>query len=145
MTAEQLWDQFTSNHPVSAGYNAWAFGAAADELAEPVVQGIKTATASAYPLYEIENCPLPDVGGYNVILNAKDEAVCITQTTKVYVLPFHEVSGEHARKEGEGDLSREYWRTVHRTFFSDCLKEVDLTFDENMMVVCEEFEIVFTP
>ncbi|NRU38203.1 uncharacterized protein YhfF [Clostridium beijerinckii] len=36
-----------------------------------------------------------------------------------------------------------YWRKVHKDFFSKELKEYDLDFDENMVVVCEEFELVW--
>ncbi len=144
MTAEQMWESFiTQENIINETYEAWAFGGAPDELAELVAAGKKTATASAFPLYEIENEPLPVVGAYNIILNSKDEAMCIIQTTKVYVVPFNEVSKDHAFKEGEGDRSLEYWKKVHREFFSECLRELELCFDENMKVVCEEFKVVY--
>ena len=90
MNATEMWERYCEKSGVHADYEAWAFGGAPDELAELVQNGIKTATASAYPLYEQEQEPLPQVGEYNVILNAKDEAVCVTKTTKVYVVPFRE-------------------------------------------------------
>ena len=33
----------------------------------------KTATTSSYPLYALENEPLPQVGEYNIILDGNDE------------------------------------------------------------------------
>lgn len=39
-----------------------------DLLAHLVEIGEKTATASAYSMYELENEPLPAVGAYSVIL-----------------------------------------------------------------------------
>jgi uncharacterized protein YhfF len=36
-----------------------------------------------------------------------------------------------------------YWREVNRTAFSEELKSYEKTFDENMMIVCEEFEAVW--
>ncbi|MBU3229044.1 hypothetical protein [Clostridium algidicarnis] len=51
-------------------YDAWHFGGddpTANELAKLVVNGIKMATASAYQLYEIDNSPLPPIGGLNII------------------------------------------------------------------------------
>jgi len=120
-----------------------AFGDDADKLADLVQCGIKTGTSSAYPLYEVENEPLPEASGYSVILNSKDEAICIIENTKVYVVPFCEVSSDHAFKEGEGDRSLTYWRRVHEEFFSECMEEAGLTFDENMKVVCEEFRVVY--
>ena len=143
MTAQELWNQYTTKENISAGYDAWAFGDDPDTLANLVLQGIKTGTASAYPFYALEGESLPEVGGYNVILNSREEAVCITRTTKVYVTSFREVSAEHAWKEGEGDRTLEYWRKVHERFFRKELEAVGLSFDWDLKVVCEEFTKVF--
>lgn len=146
MTAEALWAAFTQACGVPpCEYEAWAFGGAPDLLAGLVVRGEKTATASAGPLYALENEPLPQVGEYSVILNAQDEAVCIIRTTRVYTCPFHAVSPEHAYKEGEGDKSLAYWRAVHAEFFTACMAEAGLRFTPDMPVVCEEFELVYAP
>jgi len=59
------------------------------------------------------------------------------------VLPFDEITDTFAFKEGEGDKSLAYWRAVHKDFFSRCLKEAGLAFNEKMKVVCEEFEVVY--
>ena len=47
---------------------------------------------------------------FDVVLDSKDQAVCIIEITKVSVQPFHQVSADHAYKEGEGDKSLAYWR-----------------------------------
>jgi len=147
MTKKEMWNLYTkNNHVKNKTYDAWCFGgnaSIANELAKLVVNRIKTATASAYQLYEIENSPLPPIGGLNIILDSDNNAVCITETTKVYTCPFGEVSESHAFKEGEGDFSLAYWRKVHKDFFSKELKVHDLDFDENMIIVCEEFEVVY--
>ena len=139
MNAEEMWQR----SGLSGSYEAWAFGDAPDKLAELVKQGIKTATCSAYDLYQIENEPLPQARSYSIILNSGDEAVCIIKTLKVYVTEYNKVSEEHAFKEGEGDRSLEYWRKVHEEFLTDELSSVNLKFNENIKVVCEEFEVVY--
>lgn len=139
MTAREMWKA----SGIEAEYEAWAFGDDPDTLAELVRTGVKTATASAYPFYELEGEKLPKAGEYSVILNTKDEAVCIIRTTKVYVTPYREVTAEHAWKEGEGDRSLDYWRWVHEAFFRKELEAVGLTFTEDMGVVCEEFEVIY--
>ena len=139
MTAEELWKK----SGLSGKYEAWPFGEAPDKLAELVVQGIKTATCSAYDLYLINNEPLPQAGDHSVILNSNEEAVCIIKTVKVYVTEFDQVTEEHAFKEGEGDRSLGYWRTVHENFLTNELASVNKAFDGNTKVVCEEFELVF--
>ena len=144
MTGKELWEAFIAKNDLeNCGYEAWAFGVEADLLAHLVLVGEKTATASAYPLYELENEPLPAAGEYSVILDSSDNAVCIIQTTKVTVLPFHTVSAEHARKEGEGDRSLDFWRRSHEKFFTEWLNTAGLEFTPEMKVVCEEFVVVY--
>ena len=146
MSGKELWEAFIrENNLPACEYEAWAFGVEPDLLAHLVATGEKTATASAYAMYELENEPLPAVGAYSVILDSKDNAVCVIQTKKVTVVPFDAVSAEHAYKEGEGDKSLAYWREVHETFFTECLKEARLEFTPAMQVVCEEFAVVYKP
>lgn len=140
MTAEEMWECCFGS---SDGCDAWSFGGKADELAELVVQGIKTATSSAYDLYAIDGEELPEAGECSVILDSHGNAKCIIRTTKVYVTAFDRVSETHAYKEGEGDRSLAYWREIHESFFTDCLKEAGLFFSSTMDVVCEEFELVY--
>ena len=123
--------------------DAWAFGDDPDGLAALILAGRKTATASAYPLYEAEGEPLPRAGEAGVVLDGQGGAVCVIRTTRVYVVPFRDVSARHAAMEGEGGLSLEYWRTVHRRFFTGELAAIGQRFDEDMPVVCEEFERIW--
>lgn len=143
MADKELWEEFIAKTDMdNVEYASWSFGAEADLLAKLVAAGEKTATASAYQLYELENEPLPIVGKYNIILDSKNEAICIIQTKKVYVTSFKDVTAEHAYKEGEGDKSLQFWRQVHEKFFTECLKQVNLKFTTDMKIVCEEFEVV---
>ena len=139
MTAEELW----KDSGLTGSYEAWPFGENPDKLAELVVQGIKTATCSAYDLYQIMNESIPQAGDYSVILDSNEEAVCIIKTLKVYVTEFNDVSEKHAFKEGEGDRTLEYWRKVHRDFLTNELASVQREFNEHIKVVCEEFELVY--
>lgn len=144
MQANELWAQFAqANDLINEPYEAWAFGGAPDELAWLVLQGEKMATSSAYDVYRMKGQPLPKAGEYSVILNSRQEAVCIIRTINVQILPFGEVDEQHARKEGEGDKSLSYWRKIHRDFFKAALQKIGLSFDESRKVVCEEFEVVY--
>ena len=143
MNAKTMWEQYASANGICAEYDAWCFGDNADVLADLVLKGIKTATASAYPLYELEGEELPIEGQYSVVLWQDGSAACIIKTTNVYTTAFCDVSPEQAYKEGEGDRSLAYWRTVHRDFFMKELHEAGMTFAEDMKVVCEEFVKVY--
>ena len=138
MTKEELW----LRAGLSGECDAWAFGDAPNELADLVARGIKTATSSAYALYQLEGEPLPAVGDCSVILDSHENPRCVIRTTQVYVAPFDQVTADHAYKEGEGDCTLKYWRRVHQTFFTQELTANGLPFDEKMPVVCEEFEVI---
>lgn len=144
MTADEMWAAYQAVSP-NAGevYEAWAFGGDPDPLSELTYRGIKTATSSAGPLYTLENEPLPCPGEYSVILNSKNEAVCVIRTTRVYTVPFDQVSAEHAWREGEGNRSLAHWRNVHEDFFRKELSKAGLAFSPEMPVVCEEFKLVW--
>lgn len=148
MTAEQMWERFIQDNPNyrTSTYEAFSFGNTdkmADELAQLVRVGKKTATSSGFCFYEIEGEALPKDGELSIVLNSKNEAECIIQTTKVYMIPFHAVSEEHAYKEGEGSRSLDDWRVEHQAFFTEALVEYNQVFDKNMLIVCEEFEVIW--
>ena len=57
---------------------------------------------------------------------------------------FCDISEEYARREGEGDKSLAYWKKAHREAFSrECREECGIEFTEDMICVCEEFEVVY--
>ncbi|CAM3338281.1 ASCH domain-containing protein [Streptococcus pluranimalium] len=144
MKALDMWQEYQQINPnIGDEVDAWAFGAKPDLLAQLVLDGTKTATASAFDLYELEGEPLPKVGSYDIVLDSQDDAVCIIEITKVSVVPFKDVSADHAFKEGEGDRSLAYWRQVHEELFTEWLAESHLVFNEDSKIVLEEFRVVY--
>ncbi|VXC66379.1 ASCH domain-containing protein [Enterobacterales bacterium 8AC] len=136
MSAQAIIDRLTEKYPNAI---SWAFGDSpelADELVALVMQGGKTATCGSLHAFEQEEVS-PSVGGYSIILSGEGQPVCVIRTLALRLVRFPEVSEEQARKEGEGDLSLEYWRTEHQAFF-----EREGTFAENMELVFEEFQLV---
>ena len=89
MTPQEMWNAYKQINPsIGDEIDAWAFGVDPDLLAELVFKGEKTATASAYDLYALEDEPLPQEGTFDVILDSQNQAVCIVEITKVSVQPF---------------------------------------------------------
>lgn len=139
-----MWAEFAARHGLKGTeYEVWAYGSDAGALARLTLEGVKTATSSAYPLYGLEGEPLPEAGEYSVILDSRDEAVCVIRTERVTIVPFRDVGADHAFREGEGDRSLAYWRRVHEAFFKEELAQAGLTFSEDLPVVCEEFRRVW--
>jgi len=143
--AKKYWDEFWKGKEAPVKVVAEQFGwegtPLADELADLIVKGIKTGTCSGHMFYG-ENDPLPEVGQYTVILNSKDMPVAIVRTTVVEIMPLNEVGEEFATSEGEGDLSYRHWWNGHVKFFAQECEEAGMLFSEDMLVVCETFELV---
>lgn len=146
----QMWENYLesigeSPNRANKKYTAWHFcdnEQDANELVELVVQGIKKATASLYLSYSNED-ELPKVGDLSIIINWDNEAQCIIKTTQIDIVPYKDVTEEFAATEGEGDKSLEYWRRAHWNYFSREVKEIGKEPTDDMLVVCEKFEVVF--
>jgi len=115
----------------------------ADELADLVLAGRKRATASLVWAYEAEGQRLPQHGDLSVVTRFSGEPVCVIETRRVEVVPFRAVDAEFAATEGEGDDSLAYWRRVHDAFFRRECARLCRDFDEDVAVVCEQFEVVY--
>ncbi|WP_110205029.1 ASCH domain-containing protein [Nocardioides daejeonensis] len=125
---------------------AWSFGiepGPADELLSLVLDGTKTATASAVRDYVGEE--LPRKGNLSIVTESSGRPRALIVTTGVRVVRFGEVDAEHARREGEGDLSLEHWRAEHRRFFAETaeLTGQDPAVTDDLDVVLEEFEVLW--
>ncbi|NNG19917.1 ASCH domain-containing protein [Naumannella sp. ID2617S] len=160
---EQEIDAFWADARVRAGLNparayggpvvadtmrpaAWSFGATpeqADELLRLVLDGTKTATASARWDYDADQESLPEPGDLSIILDSRGHPRALIRTTEVAVVPFDRVGAEHAYAEGEGDRSLAHWREVHRRFFTEHA-EHGRGFSEDMPVVLERFRTLVT-
>jgi len=134
----------TSSHDALAP-PAWAFGATpehADELLALVLAGTKTATAGALLDYQANDEPIPAVGDLAIILDGRAHPRALIEVTDVRLEPFAAVDAEHARLEGEGDLSLAHWRDVHQRFFTEHATH-DRPFSEQMTVVLERFHLLY--
>jgi len=144
--AQQYWNKFWVGREQPVNVKAEQFGMPGtempDQLAQLIIDGVKTATCSNYEAYKQECEPIPEVGLYTIILNSKDDPVAIIKTTNVQIIPMNEVTPEFAAAEGEGDLSYEYWYNGHKNYFSIELAEYGKEFTEDMLLVCERFELV---
>lgn len=108
-----------------------------NELFNLVKKGIKTATSYLYlndrDLFQEE---------YSILTDYDSKEEILIKTTKIYKEKFINVTKEHAYKEGEGDRSLEYWKSIHLEFFTKELSSINLKFNDEIEIICEEFEIV---
>lgn len=123
----------------------WAFGATkehADELLDLVLAGVKTGTASYLWAYEAEGEQLPEVGQIDVILDGSGAPRAVLQNISLEIVPFDEVTHEHAHAEGEDDRTLASWRRIHRDFYEQHVG-LDRPFRDDMPMVCERFRVVY--
>jgi uncharacterized protein YhfF len=106
--------------------------------------GKKRGTAHLEIDFELTGVARRAVGDYWVILNSANDPLCLVRVTNIEVHPFEKVSAEFAASEGEGDLSRDYWATVHRRYFMKLCEKFGREWREDMPTVCESFELIHT-
>jgi len=149
-----LWSEFLASgvpsaaEAASATYTSWQFGYGVeqgDRLLDVVLTGPKRATAGALAAYEHEGEDVPRPGDFNIVTDGSGVGRCVIRTTSVDITPFEEVDAQFAWDEGEGDRSLEYWRSVHWPYFVRELASFGRVATQDMLVVCERFEVVFPP
>lgn len=146
---QNFWQEFCAENSEinpEEPYAIWFFHhnrEASKKLAQLVLAGKKKATAS---LMEDESDVGEGgiVGGYSIVTDFDGNPQCVIQTIEVRQLPFSEVDEQFAFDEGEGDRTLEYWRAAHRKFFTECChRELNIEFDESMLICCKRFKLLF--
>jgi len=150
-TIQAYWQKFLSTLPSDSPYRSKTYSEGGygdspelmNELIQLVLEGKKTATCGSLWEWETEGNPIPQFGDIWIELDGNGNPVCITETIEVTIRKYNEVDAEFARAEGEGDLSLEYWRKVHKNFFSRTLPKIGKEFSEEMSLVCERFRLIY--
>jgi len=114
----------------------------ANELLRLVLIGQKKATASSYDAFRIEKEPLPQVGDLSIITDFAGNPRCVVETKQITILPFKDFTFDIVKREGEDD-NLESWQNGHIKFFTAEGKTLGYTFSEDMLVVFEDFEVVY--
>lgn len=143
----RFWEECRAEDPAlpEALPEVWAFGATpvhADALLELVLAGTKTGTASSLWDYEASGDPVPAVGDFSIILDGAGAPRAVLETTRIEIVPFCEVTAEHAHSEGEGDRTLADWRDTHERYWRR-YSENERGFARDMPVICERFRLVF--
>ncbi len=144
-----FWHEFCAKSGVDPAtpYQTWYFGNSSEMalvLAELVIAGTKTATASLVDanILEPEKSPIDD--GYSVVTSFEGEPMCVIRTAEIRHLPFHAVDEAFAYDEGEDDRTLSSWRDGHSRYFTAEAAELGLTFDEDSLICCERFRLLYS-
>lgn len=143
-----FWNDFCKMCGVDTNesYQVWHFGNTPEmalELAGLVMSGKKTATASQALVNEIKPAEAPILDGYSVVTDFYGEPLCVIRTVEVRHLSFDKVDAHYASDEGEGDLTLEFWRDIHCSYFTHEAAELGIEFNERSIICCERFRLLY--
>lgn len=149
MTSNEFWNEYKEKAglPADVTYlesfhfeltEKWA-----NELLRLVLDGVKKATSSSVHAYELQGDRMPEVGDYSIVTDWDGNPRCVIKTTNIRILPFKDITYDICKLEGEDDCL-ESWQKGHEHFFTEEGKELGYTFTEDMPVIFEEFEVVYS-
>ena len=145
---QKFWREFCAETPeinLDEPYEVWFFANnrnSAKRLARLVLSGKKQATASLME-NESDTGDGGIVGGYSIVTDFDGNPQCVIVMTEVRHLSFREIDKQFAFDEGEGNQTLEYWRRVHRKFFTECCLGLGIEFNESMLISCKRFKKLF--
>jgi uncharacterized protein YhfF len=113
-----------------------------DELVELVGAGMKRATAHLALDFTQNGIARRGPGDPWLVVDSANTPRFLVRVTDVTEWPFNEVPESFAAREGEGDLSLDYWRRVHRDYFTQQCAKWGVPFREDLTTVCEGFELL---
>ena len=146
---EQFWNDYVRSHPSLQGqryYEAFRFGNTeqmANELADLVLSGVKTATSSLLWALEQEQQPVVQVGDFSIVTDWEHRPVCIIQTTEVNIVPFRDINAQFAYDYGEGDRTLVWWKQHLWDYYVQECALIDRQATVEMPLVCERFQVVY--
>ncbi|GAA3521499.1 ASCH domain-containing protein [Aquimarina addita] len=149
-TVYEIWNDFTKSNPkfkkdeLPDSYFFHTNEAAANRLAELIVNGKKKAGSNLYFWYEEAKADLPKVGTKSIITNFDGKARAIIEIKKVDTIPFNQISKEYAELDmGTTMNALEKWKKAHWDFFKNAMEETGKEPTEEMLIVCETFETIW--
>lgn len=112
----------------------------ADEGAALILDGIKTATSSAY--WDYPDGRIPFVGALSVLLDGSGRARAVVETMHVEVMPFDAVNAAFARAYGEGDRTLDWFRSNIGAWYRQAGARNGVSFSGETPIICEWFTVV---
>jgi uncharacterized protein YhfF len=112
------------------------------ELLSLVLSGRKTAIFTSYSTFAIDGEPLPLAGELYLVVNKKNEPICVIEFDNVQIVPYNEVTWQMASLEGE-DENLEAWREKQREYLEDEGAVVGFEFTPDIKLVFQTFRVVY--
>jgi uncharacterized protein YhfF len=113
----------------------------ANRLAELIINEKKKASSGLYIWYKEANADLPKIGKKLIVTDFDGKARAIIEIKKIDTIPFNQISKEYAELDmGTKIEPLKKWKKAHWDFFASTMEKPT----EEMLVVCERFETIWT-
>lgn len=150
-TVYEMWNNFTKSNPEFKKDelpDSWHFTnneEDANRLAKLTLNGKKKAGSSLYSWFEEANADLPKIGIKHIITDFNGKARAIIEIKRVDTIPFNKISKDYAELDmGTKIEPLKKWRKAHWNFFANVMEESGEKPTEEMLIVCERFETIWT-
>ncbi len=150
-TVYDMWHSFTTSNSQFKKEElpeSWYFAMNkedANRLAALTLNGKKKASSGLYAWYKEANADLPKIGTKHIITDFDGKAKAIIEIKKVDTIPFNKISKAYATLDmGTNVDPLKKWRKAHWEFFANTMEESGAQPTEEMLVVCEWFETIWT-
>ena len=116
----------------------------ANRLTELIVSKKKTVFSSLYFSYKKTNQSLPKKGTQHIITDFDGKAKVIIEINKVDTIPFNKISKKYAELDmGTNKEPLIKWKKAHWNFFKNKFKNSKQKPSQEMLIICQEFKIVW--
>jgi uncharacterized protein YhfF len=146
---ERFWQRYLLTRPDGVGlryFEAFGFGNTpemADELADLVLRGIKTATSGLLWEYEDRQKPRFVVGDLHIVLSGAGKPLAVIETVELRIVPFSEIDAAFARDYGEGNRTLAWWQSHLWEYDVEECAALGRTPSPDMPLICERFKVVY--
>ena len=150
-SVHDIWDSYTGANPELGNIEMpdyWHFHnnrEDANRLAELILTGKKRAMSEPYSWYENGDMEMDKIGAKHIIIDFDGKAQAIIEITSIDTIPFNQISKDFAALDMGTDIEPlKKWKKAHWDFFSTVMKQDGKKPTEEMLVVCEWFETIWT-
>ena len=150
-SVHDIWDSYTGANSKSGNIEMpdyWHFHnnrEDANRLAGLIVTGKKKAMSEPYYWYESDDTEMDEIGAKHIIIDFDGKAQAIIEIKRIDTIPFNQISKDFAALDMGTDIEPlKKWKKAHWDFFLTAMKQDGKKPTEEMLIVCEWFETIWT-
>lgn len=140
MKYNEMWNEFICKNDIGDDVDYGVFEYEKEDI-DNVLNGSLCAEISPYDVIRYNDYAIPFVGDYNIIIDDKENAICVIKTNRVDMIPFIDIKEQMAKKLGFDSI--ENFRERYKKILASELKEIKENYKDEAVCVIEEFEVVY--